>query len=80
MRIRMRLLSLTAKDECLPSYAILSHTWNEGQEVTYDEVVAGTGKEKGGYDKLHFCGERAAHDGLQYFWVDTYCTIQIYHR
>jgi hypothetical protein len=79
----MRLLSLTTNDEfklttftddeSLPPYAILSHTWIEGQEVIYDELIAGTGKEKAGYDKLRFCGERAAQDGLQYFWADTCC-------
>lgn len=56
-----------------PPYAILSHTWTEGQEVTYNELRAGTGKAKAGYTKIRFCGERAAHDGLQYFWVDTCC-------
>ncbi|KAF2627622.1 kinesin light chain 1 [Macroventuria anomochaeta] len=56
-----------------PPYATLSHTWTEGQEVTYNELVAGTGKHKTGYDKIHFCGERAAADGLEYFWVDTCC-------
>jgi hypothetical protein len=79
----MRLLSLTTNnefelttvtdDESLPPYAILSHTWIEGQEVIYDELIAGTGKEQAGYDKLRFCAERAAQDGLQYFWVDTCC-------
>lgn len=61
------------KDDDLPPYAILSHTWTEGEEVTYDELVAGTVKAKAGYAKLRFCGERAAQDGLQYFWVDTCC-------
>jgi Tol biopolymer transport system component len=79
----MRLLSYTTNDEFklttftddenIPPYAILSHTWIEGQEVIYDEMVTGSGKEKAGYDKLRFCGERAAQDGLQYFWVDTCC-------
>jgi len=23
--------------------------------------------------KIQFCGEQAKRDGLQYFWVDTYC-------
>jgi hypothetical protein len=83
MRMSMRLLTLTANDELnlttftdeesLPPYAILSHTWIENQEVVYDELVAGTGKEKVGYDKLRFCGERAAQDGLQYIWVGTCC-------
>jgi hypothetical protein len=56
-----------------PPYAILSHTWKEGQEVSYDELIAGTGKDKAGYAKIRFCGERAAQDGLQHFWVDTCC-------
>ncbi|KAH7378665.1 kinesin light chain 1 [Pyrenochaeta sp. MPI-SDFR-AT-0127] len=56
-----------------PPYAILSHTWVDGQEVTYDEFVAGRGKDKIGYDKICFCGERAAADDLEYFWVDTCC-------
>ncbi|KAF2027559.1 HET-domain-containing protein [Setomelanomma holmii] len=56
-----------------PPYAILSHTWIEDQEVTYNELVAGTGKNKAGYEKILFCGRRAAADGLEYFWVDTCC-------
>jgi hypothetical protein len=60
-------------DENPPPYAILSHTWTEGQEVTYNEMVAGTGKDKIGYDKIRFCSGRAAADGLKCFWVDTCC-------
>ena len=30
--------------------------------------LAGTGKGKAGYVKIRFCGERAALDGLLYFW------------
>lgn len=56
-----------------PPYGILSHTWSEGEEVTYDELVAGEGKNKAGYAKLRFCSERAAKDGVNYFWVDTCC-------
>lgn len=54
-------------------YAILSHTWTHGQEVTYDDLISGNGKSKTGYEKIKFCGEQAAKDGLQYFWVDTCC-------
>jgi hypothetical protein len=54
-------------------YAILSHTWKEGQEVTYQELLSGAGKGKTGYDKIKFCGQRATEDGLRYFWVDTCC-------
>ena len=77
----MRLLKSTSTDNSfelntfadeIPPYAILSHTWNDG-EVTYDELVAGTGKNKAGYAKIHFCVNKAAEDGLEYSWVDTCC-------
>jgi hypothetical protein len=55
------------------SYAILSHTWTAGQEVTYQDLISGAGSGKSGYDKIKFCGDQAAKDGLQYFWVDTCC-------
>jgi hypothetical protein len=77
MRLLKRLPSggfdLVSFSDDPPRYAILSHTWTEGQEVTYNELVAGTGTEKTGYAKIRFCGERAAADGLEYFWVDTCC-------
>jgi len=64
---------ITFDTDRLPPYAILSHTWIEGEEVTYPELVAGTGKNKTGYAKICFCGRRAMADGLEYFWVDTCC-------
>jgi hypothetical protein len=57
----------------IPRYAILSHTWTEGQEVTFKDLTDGTGNEKTGFDKIRFCGERARLDGLQHIWVDTCC-------
>src|SRR5436190_15715650 len=58
----------------IPPYAILSHTWGaDGEEVTFKDLMEGTGKSKAGYQKIRFCGEQAATDGLQYFWVDTCC-------
>ena len=69
-------LSLTEDiidDDKIPPYAILSHTWKEGEEVTFQELIDGTGKGKPGYEKIRFCGEQAKRDGLQYFWVDTCC-------
>ena len=69
-------LSLTEFfDDKIPRYAILSHTWRtDGNEVTFKDLMEGTGKSKAGYEKIRFCGEQAASDGLQYFWVDT-CSI-----
>jgi hypothetical protein len=60
-------------DDLAPPYAILSHPRTDGQEVTYNELLAGAGADKRGYAKIRFCGERAAADGLEYFWVDTCC-------
>jgi hypothetical protein len=55
-------------------YAILSHTWGaDTEEVTFKDLMDGTGKSKDGYDKIRFCGEQAGRDGVQYFWVDTCC-------
>jgi hypothetical protein len=57
-----------------PQYAILSHTWGaDDDEVTFKEFVKGTGEAKAGYDKIRFCAQQAAYDGLQYIWVDTCC-------
>ncbi|KAF1817334.1 hypothetical protein P152DRAFT_445438 [Eremomyces bilateralis CBS 781.70] len=63
-------LSLTedlATDDVLKKYAILSHTWKHGEEVTLEEFINGTGKNKAGYKKIEFCGEQAAPDGLEHF-------------
>lgn len=58
----------------LPAYAILSHSWGEGdQEVTFQDLTERSGKSKAGYQKIRFCGELATRDDLRYFWVDTCC-------
>jgi hypothetical protein len=61
----------------IPQYAILSHTWgSDDDEVTFQDVMDGTGTEKAGYRKVEFCAEQVARDGLQYFWVDSCCIDQ----
>lgn len=62
---------LLGKDE-IPPYAILSHTWGN-EEVTFDDLTNGTGKEKNGHDKIRFCMQQAARDGLHHSWIDTCC-------
>ncbi|KAH7414029.1 heterokaryon incompatibility protein-domain-containing protein [Phaeosphaeria sp. MPI-PUGE-AT-0046c] len=58
----------------IPPYAILSHTWGpDSEEVTYEDIINGTGRDKIGYQKIRFCGSQASKDGLQYFWIDTCC-------
>ena len=79
----MRLLKLEANGEfsltnditySTVPYAIYSHTWGGGdKEVNFRDVKNGFGKTKDGYKKLQFCGQEAALDCLQYFWVDTCC-------
>jgi heterokaryon incompatibility protein (HET) len=64
----------------IPPYTILSHTWEKDQEVTLKELETGMGRHKRGYDKIRFCGRLSARDKIQYFWVDTCCTIQTHHR
>jgi tetratricopeptide (TPR) repeat protein len=64
----------------IPRYAILSHTWGlDTEEVTFKDVVHGTGEGKIGWDKVRFCAEQARRDGLQYFWVDTCCIDKSNH-
>jgi hypothetical protein len=80
----MRLLKLSGDGEFsftkdildeneIPPYAILSHTWQEDQEVTFDEFLNDESKKKAGYKKLQFCARQAKRDGLEHFWVDTCC-------
>jgi hypothetical protein len=58
-----------------PKYAILSHTWHRDndKEVTFEDLVQGTGKDKPGYKKISFCAQQAYRDGIHYIWVDTCC-------
>src|ERR1700761_2033111 len=81
----MRLLEITSIEKgeikltkdlinSIPPYAILSHTWgDEDDEVTFEDLAAGTGLDKAGYNKIRFCVKQAASDGLKYFWIDTCC-------
>lgn len=57
----------------IPPYAILSHTWRDGEEVTLQELGSEGTKEKSGYLKIQRICELAKKDGLDYAWVDTCC-------
>jgi hypothetical protein len=79
----MRLLQLDDNGECslvervgsdIPRYAILSHAWGgDGDEVTFQDLMNGRGKDKPGYLKVRFCTEQAATNGLRFSWIDTCC-------
>ncbi|KAF2258299.1 WD40 repeat-like protein [Lojkania enalia] len=67
-------------DGTIPPYSILSHRWGlETEEVTFEDMISGTYKNKPGYKKIQFCGEQARRDNLQYFWIDTCCINKSNH-
>jgi hypothetical protein len=73
---RYSLVEYIGRDSPPPPYATLSHTWGaDHEEVTFKDLVEGIGKNKAGYRKLSFCAKQAAHDGLQFFWVDNCCIV-----
>ncbi|KAJ1324104.1 HET domain-containing protein [Microdochium nivale] len=58
----------------IPSYAILSHTW-EQEEVSYEELVRAdkAWQKKAGWSKIVGFARQAAADMHEYIWVDTCC-------
>jgi hypothetical protein len=58
----------------LPAYAILSHVWGlPNDEVSFEDMRAGTAEQKHGYFKLQNSCAIAVQDGLKYIWIDTCC-------
>jgi hypothetical protein len=43
------------------------------------DIVKKCGTSKTGHAKLQFCGKQAKKDGLEYFWVDTWCINNANH-
>lgn len=60
-------------DDSIPRYAILSHTWDEKGEVTFQDMNGTDAKNKNGYDKIKRCCLTAKANGFQYVWIDTCC-------
>jgi hypothetical protein len=58
----------------VPSYAILSHRW-EDEEVTFDDMRNDmqAARQKQGFAKITSCCEQAQADGFEYIWIDTCC-------
>ena len=75
----MRLLHTTSYflweffDGHTPPYAILSHTWTEG-EILYSDVSAGTYETKDQWSKVEGVCKSAQDDGHTLIWIDTCCT------
>ena len=55
------------------NYAILSHTWDSGQEVQFDEFRSKTAGHEIGWQKIKQTCRLAIDDGFDLAWVDTCC-------
>ena len=52
-------------DNAVPQYAILSHIWgHKSQEIIFENIIKGKGRDKSKYKKIKFCGERVIKDRL----------------
>ncbi|KAK4445182.1 heterokaryon incompatibility protein-domain-containing protein, partial [Podospora aff. communis PSN243] len=58
-----------------PKYAILSHKWLADEDKVSFQLMGSGPPEPDDVrcNKIHFCVEQAAKDGLDYCWVDTCC-------
>jgi hypothetical protein len=65
----MKLEDFTAE---APEYAILSHTWSDG-EVSLQEFIQCPEGGKEGYSKITSICRVALDEGIEYCWVDTCC-------
>jgi len=63
----------------VPDYAILSHTWEPDEEISYQEIIAAAhdaahpARRKSGFRKIEKTCELARAEGLGYVWIDTCC-------
>ncbi|KAM0265191.1 hypothetical protein ACHAQJ_000344 [Trichoderma viride] len=60
-------------DIYVPEYAILSHTWSDGEISLQEWADRKNRRFKPGYQKITWTCEEAIKDGLEYVWVDTNC-------
>jgi Heterokaryon incompatibility protein (HET)/Ankyrin repeats (3 copies) len=60
------------RDEDIPTYAILSHTWDE-EEVTFQDMEGTHTVTKKGFEKIKQCCSIAIAHGFAYLWIDTCC-------
>ncbi|KAJ6439827.1 HET domain-containing protein [Purpureocillium lavendulum] len=57
----------------VPEYAILSHTWADGEVSLQDWADRNNRRFKPGFQKIVKACAEAAKDGISYIWVDTNC-------
>jgi hypothetical protein len=74
-----RTMKLESYFDNIPSYAILSHCWEEEEVIFADiahlshPVKAEAVRAKKGWEKIMRTCEQAVKDGLDYCWIDTCC-------
>lgn len=56
-----------------PRYAVLSLTWQDGDWLTFHDLITGKGMDKSGYRIIVSFAQRAQRDALSYLWVDCCC-------
>jgi hypothetical protein len=59
--------------EDVPPYAILSHRWIDGQELTFKEMQRSSAPRKTGYTKAVEFAQKARSENFKYCWIDTCC-------
>jgi hypothetical protein len=77
---------VSKRDDELPPYAILSHTWGSDEdEVSFEEMQSFSTSfrkstlfthpvaRKAGFAKIQQSARLALSQGLQYIWIDTCC-------
>ncbi|KAF5335036.1 hypothetical protein D9758_017441 [Tetrapyrgos nigripes] len=68
-----------SSNDSVPPYAILSHCWEAGHEISYQEMVkcqlltAASIRSKSGYRKIVAACMQARKDNFTYIWIDTCC-------
>ncbi|KAF5348017.1 hypothetical protein D9758_010075 [Tetrapyrgos nigripes] len=67
-----------SENDAIPPYAILSHKWCHGHEISYQDYLdpRPETKMKVGYRKIQSACTRARLDGLNFIWIDTVCINQ----
>jgi hypothetical protein len=57
----------------IPEYAILSHTWEDGEVTLHDFAKPELAAQKKGFAKIERSCRLARETGIRYAWVDTCC-------
>ncbi|KAI2469603.1 HET-domain-containing protein [Annulohypoxylon bovei var. microspora] len=77
----MRLINTTSLNfkefngDAIPPYAILSHTWVDGEEISFRDFIdlSPSTRTKPGFHKIQGACRVARQDGINWIWIDTNC-------